>query len=93
MKRTALLTKKIFDYEKAMVVVSLIEPVLTLPQVYHLYSVRNALGLSLTSWVFYVFSTLAWLAWGLKHKLKPIYIPQFFWLAIEALMIIGIIRY
>lgn len=81
------------DYEKAMIVVSLIEPMLTLPQVVHLYAVRDAVSLSLTSWVLYVFTTFAWLIWGLKHKLKPIYIPQFLWLAIEFLMIYGIITY
>lgn len=76
-----------------MIAISLIEPILNLPQVYQLFSVKNAVSLSLTTWVFYIATSILWLIWGWKRKLKAIYISQIFWLAIEAVMIYGIIIY
>ena len=81
------------SFDNLMIAVSLIEPVLNIPQVIQLYSVKNAVSLSLTTWVFYVATTVLWFVWGWKRKLKAIWISQVFWILIEIAMIYGIIIY
>lgn len=81
------------SFDRSMIAISLLEPVFSLPQVIRLFTVKNAVSLSLVTWIFYLATTVIWLIWGFKRKLKPIYVPQIFWICVELVMIYGIIIY
>lgn len=69
--------------------VAIIEPAVTLPQVYVIFHDKTAAGIAISSWVGYQFFTVIWLWYGIVHKEKAIIIYQFLWLILQTLIIIG----
>ena len=69
------------------------EPLVTLPQVYAIYSTHNASGISISAWLgFEVFTTI-WIWYALVHREKMILIYQgLFWI-LDGMVIIGAFLY
>lgn len=80
-------------FDNVMIGVGFAEPIVEIPQVIQIYTTQNASGLSLITWTMYTLTSVVWIIWGIKRKLKPIYIPQIAWLFFEGLIIYGIIKY
>ncbi len=55
-------------------IVAVISPILTLPQVFLIYSTQSAQGVSPLSWAGFVFTSCVWLAYGIAHQQRPIII-------------------
>ena len=85
--------QKINSLDNFMIIVGFIEPIVIIPQVIQIFSTQNASGLSLVTWIPYIVVSLLWIYWGLRRRLKPIYIPQTAWLVFEIIIIYGIIKY
>lgn len=91
-----LLTQKwhqLTSLDQFVLIIGVVEPFFTIPQLIQIFSTKNAQGLSIITWLLFVFSTSVLFYWGVKRKLKPIYIPQAVWLISELIMIYGIIMY
>ncbi len=73
--------------------VAIIEPIITIPQVYAIWSTRNASGVSILSWSGYWLFGLVWLYYGIIHKDKAIIIYNGLYLVAEALILIGALLY
>ncbi len=73
--------------------VGIIGPLLTMPQLAKVWLERNTAGLSLFSWSGYALIALIWLIYGIVHKEKPIILTNILWLAMEVMIIVGIIRF
>ena len=69
--------------------VAIIEPVITIPQVYIIFHDRTAEGIALSSWVGYQLFTLIWLWYGIVHKEKVIIFYQICWFILQTAIIIG----
>jgi len=79
------------DY--AVYVVGFLCPILTLPQVIQIYSLRDAAGVSLITWGFYLIAAFIWLVYGVVHREKPIMISNALWIIFDALIVAGVIIY
>lgn len=62
--------------------VAIIEPVVTLPQVYLIFRDKTAEGIAISSWIGYQLFTLVWLWYGIVHKEKVIVFYQLCWLVL-----------
>jgi len=70
---------------------AIIEPLMTLPQVYEVWINRQAEGVSLLTWSFYVIAATIWLLYGLKIKDRPIILASILWVIVESTIVIGLI--
>ena len=68
-------------------------PLFELPQAYLIYSQKSADGVSVLTWAYFAASSVVWLAYGLRRKLKPVILAYTFYLIIESIIVIGILKY
>lgn len=73
--------------------VAIAGPLMTLPQIYQIFSTKTAQGISLTTWGLYCVSSAVWFLYGLKIKDKPLIIASFLWVLMEALVVAGTVIY
>jgi MtN3 and saliva related transmembrane protein len=71
--------KWVVRYEAAMVVIGVLGPFATVPQLSKLYFThsQHALGQSVTTWALYSVLSLQWLVYGLAEKKPAIYLALF----------------
>lgn len=81
------------NIDKAMTIFAIIEPLSTLPQILDIYTHRSAKDVSFVSWLLYLFFAIIWLLYGLRIKNMPLIMSSLFWIATEALVVIGIVLY
>jgi len=79
--------------DRATFVVAILEPLITLPQVYDIFRDKTAAGLSLSTWIGYDFLTLVWLWYGWVHKDKMILIYQGLFFIVQTGVITGGVLY
>nr|WP_086939179.1 SemiSWEET transporter [Thaumasiovibrio occultus] len=79
--------------EPLMLVMGLISPIATMPQLYKLYfsHSHHALGLSFTTWGLYSFIALLWTIYGLYHKNPTIWVGNCLGFLMYVAMVVGII--
>ncbi|MGI0006886.1 MAG: SemiSWEET family transporter [Nitrosotalea sp.] len=71
----------------------IVGPFTILPQVYEIFSTKNAKGVSLISWIMMFVVTLPWIFYGMAHKEKSIIISFILWEVVNLLVIVGILMY
>lgn len=79
--------------DHAMSVAAVIHPLMAVPQLVQVYSTESAGDLSIFMWVAWLVLGMVFLAYGLAHRLKPYILMQLMWVAIDVLMITGILIY
>ena len=77
--------------EKFLRVLSVVTMLMTVPQVLAVWVGRDAGGVSLLSWGAYLFSACLWFIYGLQKRDKTIYLACIGWIALDALIIIGVV--
>lgn len=68
-------------------------PLMTLPQIYKIYSTADASGVSLATWSGFTFFACFWIAYGVVHKEKPIIISYTLWVLLQATIVVGVLLY
>lgn len=68
---------------------AIVGPLMTLPQVYEVWIERSK-GASFITWSSYIVVAMIWLAYGIKHKDKPIITLQVLWLILDILIVVGL---
>lgn len=68
-------------------------PLFELPQAYLIYSRQDASDVSVLTWAYFAVSSIAWLLYGLRQRIRPIVFAYSLYLLIETSIVIGIIRY
>jgi len=68
-------------------------PLFELPQAYLIYNRHDASDVSVLTWTYFAISSIAWLAYGVRQRIKPIIFAYSLYLVIETSIVIGIIRY
>lgn len=76
--------------ESVIYVVSFVGPFTTLPQIYDVWIKKNA-AVSTLTWTGYLFVSLIWLIYGLKHKEGPIIVSNALWVAVYGIVLTGVI--
>jgi uncharacterized protein with PQ loop repeat len=79
--------------DKAIYVVGVFGPLMTIPQLAKIWVYKDATGVSAISWISYLFCAFFWLAYGLLHKEKPIIITYLLWIILESCIVVGAILY
>lgn len=67
--------------------------VLTLPQVYKIWVLQNAAGVSLITWSSYFAGGILWAFYGFLHREKPIIVIYLIWTVVYLLIVVGILLY
>ena len=91
MKNTKHLNKKVIA--TSMLIVGVIMPLVQIPQIRTLYSTKVTAGLSLETWVMYLFLCFIPLAYGIAYKLTPLIISNILWTIVNIVVVVGIIKY
>ncbi|MEK6919330.1 MAG: PQ-loop domain-containing transporter [Nanoarchaeota archaeon] len=80
-------------FDKFMIIIAIIHPLIAIPQIFHIYSLQNASGLSIISWIGYCLFNIPWLIYGFIHKEKPLIVAYILAMASNITVLIGIILY
>jgi len=70
-------------------IVGVVQPLVTIPQIYLIYSTQDATGVSAFMWAGYNVSSVILLLYGLRHKLTPIIVAQILWLVVQTPMMVA----
>lgn len=78
--------------EPLMLVMGLVSPIATMPQLYKLFfsHSQHAAGLSMITWVLYSFIAALWTVYGLYHKNPTIWVGNSLGFMMDVTMVIGI---
>lgn len=85
--------KHVRPIDRAMDVVSVVSPLMGVPQAFQIYQTQSATGLSLFSWLAFAGVAFVFLLYAVDHKIKPLIIAEALWLGVYAAVIPGIILY
>jgi uncharacterized protein with PQ loop repeat len=58
--------------DRTMMIIGILSPAATFIQIITIIATKNTGGISIVSWVIYLFVTLAWFLYGFLHKSKPL---------------------
>lgn len=83
--------RKLID--NVMIVVSIIAPLLSLPQAWIIYTGHSAENVSLFTWMSFLGFAILYLLYGILHKLPPLIVNNVLWISIDILVITGILMY
>ena len=83
--------KKFLDY--LMYTAAVLAPLVILPQVAQIFSLKNAAGLSLITWTLMTAGNLMWALYGFVHKERLILFANLFTALLNSLVILGIVLY
>ncbi len=80
-------------YESAMIVVGVVGPFATLPQIFKLYvsHSQHAPGQSLTTWALYALLSVLWFIYGILEKKSAIWLGNGISGILNFLMVVGIL--
>ncbi len=79
--------------DKIIYIVGISGPIMTIPQVWEIWSKQDATGVSLISWSWYLLTACIWLTYAIEHKEKPLIVTNILWIFIEIILVLGIILY
>lgn len=75
--------------DKLIIVVGVLSPLMTVPQIYDIYVFKNASGVSTISWFSYTIFSVVWVIYGIMHKEKAIILSQSIWIVMGAAVWLG----
>lgn len=73
--------------------IAFVGPLMTLPQVVHIFQNQNASGVSSMTWLFYVISSLIWLLYGLINRSRAIQVNSLLGAILSFVVFVGTIIY
>lgn len=74
-------------------VVSIVSPILTIPQIVDIYVGKDASGVSALTWGAYTLFSLPWVFYGILHKEKVLVINNVLWFIANGLVFVGTLIY
>jgi len=83
--------KRLMD--RLIYIVGILGPVMSVPQLLDIWIGRSTAGVSLVTWGAFLLMSFFWLAYGIMHRDKPIILTYICWIAVESMIVFGIIIY
>jgi uncharacterized protein with PQ loop repeat len=83
--------KRILD--QTLLIVAIIGPLMSLPQIIKIYYYQNAASISTFTFSAFFFFNILWLTYGIVHKEKPIIIAYVLWMMSNISIVIGSLIY
>lgn len=79
--------------DKYIYLVAMVSIVMTLPQVYDIWVLHKAAGVSAISWATYGTMSAIWVAYGRGHKEKVIMFSNAIWVVLDLFIVVGVMIY
>jgi uncharacterized protein with PQ loop repeat len=79
--------------DKLIYPVSLLGPLMMIPQIAKIYIEKDASSIALTSWIFFGLVSILWILYGLAHKEKVLVVSHSAWVASYIFIITGAFIY
>jgi MtN3 and saliva related transmembrane protein len=81
------------NFERLMVVIGLINPFATIPQIIKVFAThtQHVVGQSLTTWGIYTVIAVLWVAYGVHKRELPLIIGNIFGVIMYGLVAVGIV--
>lgn len=79
--------------DQAMMAVSIINPLVAIPQAIEIYSNKSAVNVSLVTWISFMLVGIILTFYAVAHHIKPMIINQILWFLVDFAIIIGILVY
>jgi uncharacterized protein with PQ loop repeat len=76
---------------RLVLIMAIVEPLMTLPQVYEIWIKQQRAGVSTLTWTFFTMAAVTWLIYGLKIKNSPLIISSTLWIIVEGSVVIGLL--
>lgn len=76
-----------------MMLVSILNPLVAIPQAVVIYANKSAADVSLVTWVSFSLVGIILTLYAIAHRIKPMIINQVLWFAVDFAIIIGILMY
>ena len=77
--------------DKLLRAMSVVTMLMTVPQVYTVWTGAGARGVSALSWGTYLLSACLWFVYGLRKHDKTIYVACVGWILLDAAIVVGVI--
>jgi len=84
---------KIRALDNMLLVIAVIGPLVNLPQVIKIFSLKTAAGVSAITFSLFALFDIPWIAYGVVHKEKPIIISYTLWLITNLMVVVGTVVY
>lgn len=68
-------------------------PLFEIPQAINIYTQKSSDTVSLPTWTLFFVASVAWLIYGIRHKLRSVVFIQIIYMLIEATVVVGILIY
>jgi uncharacterized protein with PQ loop repeat len=78
------------NFDRLVMVISVIYPLSSLPQVIAVFNGRTA-GVAALSWIFFLICSSLFLIYGLRRNVPPMIVANSIWVVMDSLVIIGIL--
>ena len=75
--------------DRLLVVIAVVGPLVSIPQLWAVYSTHDAANISFFSWGLWALFNLVWLTYGIVHKEKPIIITYILWFFVNSAMAVA----
>ena len=80
-------------FDKFLMIIAIVGPLMSLPQILKIFILKDASGISIISWSLYALFNIPWIIYGFVHKEKPIVVAYLLWFSTNVIIIIGAILY
>lgn len=77
--------------ERVLRVLSVFTMLMTVPQVLRVWTGPGPGGVSVISWISYLFAACLWLVYGIRKRDKTIYLACVGWILLDAAVVIGVL--
>ncbi|HVX58308.1 MAG TPA: hypothetical protein VG964_01060 [Candidatus Saccharimonadales bacterium] len=79
--------------DRAMMFVSVLNPLVAIPQAVIIYTNQDATNVSLATWLSFMLVGIILTFYAVAHNIKPMIINQILWFIVDIAIIVGIVIY
>lgn len=79
--------------DRLVLLAGIVSPMMTLPQIYKIYSTQEAMGVSALSWGAFALLDVPWVVYGIVHRDRAITITYILWTLMNVTVACGAIIY
>jgi uncharacterized protein with PQ loop repeat len=83
--------KELKELNKAIMIVAIVEPLTTLPQIIDVFTKSNVSAVSVLTWGLYALFEVVWVIYGLAIKNRPIVITNILWIVMDLAVVMGVL--
>ena len=79
--------------DKFLLIVAVIGPLVSLPQIIKIFVSKDVAGISVMSWSLFALLDIPWIVYGFVHKEKPIILGSILWFILNIVVVFGTLKY